>query len=151
MSQIPPAPQDEPQWQRDQGQPGQGQSGQGQDEHGQYGQGYPQAPAYQQGAAPAYSPYSQQLGQVEHPRGTLIFVLGLLSILGITILAPFAWVMGRRALREIDVNRPAYSNRGLVMAGYVLGIIGTILLALFAVLFVVGVTLAVVGASNTPT
>lgn len=163
MSENPSAPQDQPPWRPDSGPAGpagpQGQYQQGQ-QPGQQPQpyasqpyssqqGYSAAPAYQPEAAPAYSPYGQQqYGGREHPKGTLVFVLGLLSVLGLTILAPFAWVMGRRALREIDSNRSAYSNRGMVVAGYVMGIIGTVLLALFAVLLVIGITAAILSSGS---
>ncbi|MDN5727364.1 MAG: hypothetical protein L0G99_15765, partial [Propionibacteriales bacterium] len=49
---------------------------------------------------------------------------------------PFAWSMGNKALKEIDANPGAYRDRGQVVAGRVMGIIGTCLLAL-SVIFVV--------------
>nr|WP_166139931.1 DUF4190 domain-containing protein [Nocardioides ochotonae] len=72
----------------------------------------------------------------EHPRGTTILVLGILSIVccGIFTGIP-AIVMGKNALREIDAQPPgAFSNRGTVNTGYICGIVGT-------VLFVVGLVL----------
>ena len=63
-----------------------------------------------------------------HPRGTLILILGILSIpcCGLFTGIP-AIIMGRSALAEIDANPTAYSNRGQVNAGYICGIIGTVL------------------------
>jgi hypothetical protein len=71
-----------------------------------------------------------------HPRGTLILVLGILSlfICGI-ILGVVAFVMGNNALKEIDRNPSAYSNRRLVSAGRICGAIGAtlgVLLLVFA-------------------
>jgi uncharacterized membrane protein YjgN (DUF898 family) len=66
----------------------------------------------------------------EHPRGTLILILGILSIVICQILGPFAWVMGRKALTEIDSSGRTYSNRTMVQAGMICGIIGTVLLVL---------------------
>jgi len=109
----------------------------------------PQQPEYQQ---PQYQhPYApapdgritfQPPGPtVEHPQATLAFVLGLLSVLGLLILGPFGWVVGRRVIRQIDQDPRQFSNRGLAMAGMVLGIIGTVFMLLLVALFAVGVLL----------
>ena len=82
----------------------------------------PPAPGYQEGAG--------QFGPRDHPQGTLILILGILSILCLSILGPVAWIMGNKAVREIDANPGAYTNRGTVNAGRICGIIGTILLVL---------------------
>lgn len=73
------------------------------------------------------SPYGGQMAQ-PHPQGTLILIFGILSLVGITILGPFAWYMGNKALREIDANPMAYSDRSNVNVGRILGIIGSVLL-----------------------
>ncbi len=116
---------------------------------------YQQQPPYQQ--QPQYQPpYDGQIafqppGQtVEHPRATLAFVLGLLSVLGLLILGPFGWYVGRRAIREMDRDPHTFSNRGLAMAGMVLGIVGTAFMLLLIALFTVGVVLLMVGASSSP-
>src|SRR5690606_20381426 len=62
-----------------------------------------------------------------HPQGTTVLVLGILGVVLCGILAPVAWVMGSNALSEIDRNPSAYSNRGTVQAGMILGIVGTAL------------------------
>jgi len=93
------------------------------------GGGYPPpAPGYVEGSGP--------MGPREHPRGTLILILGILSIVCIQLLGPVAWVMGNGALREIDANPGAYSNRGTVNAGRICGIIGTIFLVLGVVAWI---------------
>jgi hypothetical protein len=75
----------------------------------------------------------------EHPRGTIILVLGILGLLCCGILAIPAVVMGKTALSEIDAAPPgSYSNRGTVKAGFICGIIG---LALWAVGIVVNLLL----------
>jgi uncharacterized membrane protein YjgN (DUF898 family) len=87
---------------------------------------------------PAAAPqYSQGPGPVEHPKGTLILILGILSLVCLSILGPFAWVMGNRAIQEIDANPGAYSNRGTVQAGRICGIIGTVLLVLGAIWLII--------------
>lgn len=93
------------------------------------GGGYPPpAPGYVEGSGP--------MGPREHPKGTLILILGILSIVCIQLLGPVAWVMGNGALREIDANPGAYSNRGTVNAGRICGIIGTIFLVLGVVAWI---------------
>lgn len=87
-------------------------------------------------------------GGLEHPQGTLVLVLGILSIVLCQILGPFAWVMGRRALAEIDASGRPYSNRGMVQAGMICGIVGTVFLALVLVWVVFAVIVAV-GAATT--
>jgi Domain of unknown function (DUF4190) len=78
---------------------------------------------------PYDSPYGAPYGGVPqpHPQGTTILVLGILGVVLCGILAPIAWVMGNSALADINRNPAAYSNRGLVQAGRILGILGTIL------------------------
>lgn len=63
-----------------------------------------------------------------HPRGTLILILGILSIpcCGLFTGIP-AIIMGRSALAEIDASPTTYANRGTINAGYICGIIGTVL------------------------
>jgi len=119
-------------------------------------QGYGPTPAYQQPpyGQPAYGPPQGQIQfspagpTVEHPQATLAFVLGLLSVIGLTILGPFGWYYGNKIVNEIDRDPRAYSNRGLAMAGKVLGIIGTVMLA-FIVVLVIGVIIVAVLASTT--
>ena len=49
--------------------------------------------------------------------------------------APFAWWLGAKAKRDIDAEPGRYTNRGMAQAGFVMGIIGTIL----GVLVIVGI------------
>lgn len=72
---------------------------------------------------------------VEHPQGTIVLVLGILGfVTGVT--GPIAWVMGGRALKEIDASGHVWSNRGTVQAGWVLGIISTVLMAAFVLVMI---------------
>ncbi|WP_157974082.1 DUF4190 domain-containing protein [Desertihabitans aurantiacus] len=93
------------------------------------------------GSQPPYLPPLQ-----DHPRTTTVFVLGLLGVLLAGVTGPFALVMGRRARRETAGRPELYRQRGLLLAGYVLGILGTIylagtvLLVISLILFVPAVT-----------
>lgn len=87
---------------------------------------------------------------LEHPNGTTVLVLGILSLVVCQILGPFAWKMGNTALREMD-SRPdlVYTNRGNITAGRIIGIISTVLLGIGAAFFLLWVVLAVaVGTGN---
>lgn len=68
--------------------------------------------------------------QPDHPRGTLILVLGIVSFLSCGLLGPVAWVMGNRAIREVDASSPPARNRGAIQAGRVLGIVSSCILIL---------------------
>ena len=112
-------------------------------------QGYGPPPAYQQ---PSYGPGQIQFQPagptVEHPQATLAFVLGLLSVIGLTILGPFGWYYGNKVVKEIDRDPRAYSNRGLAMAGKVLGIIGTVFLALGIVVLIGAIIFAILASGT---
>jgi hypothetical protein len=63
-----------------------------------------------------------------HPRAVLTLVLGILSIPCCGLLTGIpAIILGRTALREIDAAPGQYSGRGLANAGYICGIVGTVL------------------------
>jgi hypothetical protein len=60
----------------------------------------------------------------EHPSGTTVLVLGILSLVVCPITGIFAITTGNRALREINANPGVYTNRQTVVVGRVLGIVG---------------------------
>ena len=80
--------------------------------------GYPPAYGYGYGYAPR-----------DHPQGTTVLVLGILSLVLCGILGPVAWIMGNKTLKEIDAQPGVYGNRGNVQAGRIIGIVATALLA----------------------
>jgi uncharacterized membrane protein YjgN (DUF898 family) len=84
-----------------------------------YGTGYP------------YGNYGYAAGYArEHPQGTAILVLGIVSIVACGLTGPFAWTMGNNAMRDVDQYPYAYTNRSNIQAGRILGIVGTGLLVL---------------------
>ena len=84
----------------------------------------------------------------EHPDGTTILVLGILGLVVCSILGPFAWSKGNRALAEIDRDPSVtWSNRGQVRAGQICGIISTCLLAFGVLMLILFIALAA-GSSN---
>jgi hypothetical protein len=133
QSQPPPYPQ----------QPGQQP---GQPPYPQQGQPpYPQQPYYgqPQGYPPAAAP--------DHPKATTALVLGILGVVVCGILAPFAWRMGKQTVTEIDASNGQLGGRGSAQAGYILGIIGSVLLglALLVLVFYVIVIVIAIGSSAT--
>jgi hypothetical protein len=96
---------------------------------------------------PTYgSPYGGYGGQ-EHPQGTTVLVLGILSLVVCQLLGPFAWVMGNNALAEIDRNPAAYTNRSAVQAGRICGIVSTGLMILAVVVLAVVLPLSLAASS----
>ena len=95
-----------------------------------------------------YQPYGAG-AQAEHPQGTTILVLGILSLIACGILGPIAWSMGNHAIREMDANtQVTYSNRGNVSAGRICGIVGTALMAVGIVATIVVIAAATSIGSN---
>jgi hypothetical protein len=78
----------------------------------------------------------QPIGQpVEHPHATTVLLLGALSIFCCGALGPVAWALGQQALGQIERSGGVLGGRSQVLIGYVLGIVGTILMILEAVVF----------------
>ncbi|WP_332662208.1 DUF4190 domain-containing protein [Aeromicrobium sp.] len=108
-----------------------------------WGNAYPPPPQY---PPPGYG-YPQVPQQPpKHPQATTAMVFGIVSLAGLfacvlpILLAPVAWILGAKAVKEIDANPGAYSGRSEASAGKIMGIIGTCLL----VLVLIGVTILIV-------
>lgn len=103
----------------------------------------PPGPPGQPFAGPPWPGAAQPAAPAEHPDATKALVLGLVAVVGGFMcwlplaIGPWAWVAGRRAVREIDADPARFSGRPSANAGYVLGVVATVFLAL-AVLVVVG-------------
>lgn len=76
---------------------------------------------------PGFSPYGgNPLGTREHPNGTAVLVLGILSLVLCQLLGPIAWIMGSKARREMKAeSHVTWSNSGTITAGWVCGIVAT--------------------------
>jgi hypothetical protein len=65
----------------------------------------------------------------------------VLGILGLVLCGPFtaipAIIVGRNTIREIDASQGRLDGRGMAQAGFVLGIVGTVLAALGLLLVLV--------------
>lgn len=87
--------------------------------------------------------------------GVLILILGILGLIGFGCFTGLpAWIMGNSALRDIDAGVADPSERGLVVAGKILGIISTVLALLGTLIVVLAfaglIGLGVWGASQSP-
>jgi hypothetical protein len=106
--------------------------------------GYPPPyPGYQ----PGYQPY---LPPQDHPQATLAMILGIVGVVVCQVVGPFAWVIGKRAMNEIDASGGALGGRGQAQAGFILGIISTVLLGLGLIFFVIWL-IAIIGLASTST
>ena len=111
--------------------------------------GYPQQqPGYPAYGAPGYppgyaaSPPNEGLAVASMVIGIVAFVLSCgygVGLLG----SPVALVMGRVSMKRIDQSGGQLGGRGMAQAGFILGIIGTVLLVLgliaLTVIIIVGV------------
>ena len=102
---------------------------------------YPQTPQTPQPYAPMPAGYGYAVP--DHPKATTSMVLGILGVVLCQVVAPFAWVMGKRTVTEIDASGGRLGGRGSAQAGYILGIIGTVLLGLTLVFLIVYVIIIV--------
>jgi len=114
-------------------------------------QGYPGQPGYPAQPGYAYQPYAAYTAP-NHPKATTALVLGLVSLVGglmcivPVLVSPFAWVTGVKARKEIRQSNGQMSGDGMATAGMVLGIIGTVVLALI----LIGIVVFVIVAINDP-
>ncbi len=70
------------------------------------------------------------------PNAVLSLVLGIIGVVACSLCAPFAWKLGRDAEAAVDASNGSLGGRGLATAGKILGIIGTVLLAIGIVVLV---------------
>ncbi len=89
------------------------------------GPGYPPSYGPPSGYGPGYG-----FAVPDHPKATTSMVLGILGVVLCQVVAPFAWVTGKRTLNEIDASGGRWGGRGQAQTGYVLGIVGSVLLGL---------------------
>ena len=81
--------------------------------------------AMQQGIPVAYPNQHYQ-----HSSATTILVLGILSLVVCSVLGPFAWHQGNQELQRIQAGLVDPSSHGMVNAGRICGIVGTVLLCI---------------------
>ena len=95
-----------------------------------------QAPYPPPGQPPYGYPQGYPYAPPEHPKATTSMVLGILGLVMCQIVSPFAWSIGKQTLNEIDASGGRLGGRGQAQAGYILGIVGTVLLILGVLFFI---------------
>jgi hypothetical protein len=114
----------------------------------QFGAVVPQ-PQYPSPAA-AYTfgqrlPYGTAGELPEHPNATVTLVLGIIGLAALFIAFPFispvAWYLGGKARRDMRREPGRYRASGSLTAGYVLGIVGTLIAVAFVGLIVLGIAM----------
>lgn len=90
-----------------------------------------------------YAPYGYP--PQDHPQATTVLVLGILGLVLCQFCAPFAWFMGRRVLTEIENSGGAIGGQGSAKAGYICGIIGTVIFVLYLLFVVLMIVIALAG------
>lgn len=100
--------------------------------------------------AQAYSfgqrlPYGLSAEPPEHPNATASLIVGIVGIIALFVFFPFvspvAWYLGAKGRREMREQPGRWRNSGSLTAGYVLGIIGTLIAISFVALIVIAITL----------
>lgn len=98
------------------------------------------ATAYTFGQQLAYGPSGEA---PEHPNATATLVLGIVGLATLFVAFPFispvAWYLGARARREMAADPGRYRSSGSLTAGYVLGIIGSLIAIAFVGLIVLAI------------
>jgi hypothetical protein len=85
----------------------------------------------QPGSPYPYGPVQQS------SNGTLILILGIISIVCLPILGPVAWIMGNSALAAINSGAGNPTELGNVTAGRICGMVGTAFLVLGFIYWVI--------------
>lgn len=82
--------------------------------------------------------------RIKPHRGAMILIFGILGIVVCGPLSIVAWIMGSGDLKEIAAGRMDPEGQSSTYAGWILGVIGTVLNIIIIVAVVVLVGLAVV-------
>lgn len=82
-------------------------------------------------------PKPMRTGEYPSSRAILALIFGILGLMSMGLFAIPAWILGKAERQAIESGASPDSGRGMAEAGYILGIIGVVLLGI-AVLFVLG-------------
>ena len=99
---------------------------------------------YQPYTGPGYGPTGVPHWAPDHPDATTALVLGIIGISVCQLVAPFALVRAKRVRNEIDASGGRYGGRQQAQIGYVLGIVGSALMALYLLGFLVYIVFVVI-------
>jgi hypothetical protein len=100
-----------------------------------YGPGPGQPPAYGQ-VPPAYGQMPFRPAPPTEGLAVAAMVIGIAGLAGAcmygigTLISPVALFLGRSSMKKIDASQGQLGGRGMAQAGFIMGIIGTVLLML---------------------
>ena len=134
-----------------------GQPSYGHPPYGQpsYGQPPPGGQSGPPSGGPTYPPYAAFTPpRPDHPQATLSLILGIVGLVGGfmcglgLVLSPFAWALGRNAVKEIRASQGRLGGESTARAGMITGIVGSVFLAL-AILALIGFAVLVAVSETT--
>lgn len=76
------------------------------------------------------NPYLAYDGLPRSTNAVTILVLGILSIVVCGVMGPIAWAMGKKEIDQMNSGLLSREGYGMAQAGYICGIIGSVLLGL---------------------
>jgi len=92
-------------------------------------------------------PYGTPAQPPMHPKAVPALVVGIVGIatllVGFPFVSPVAWYLAAKGRREVRQNPGAYRDSGILTAGFVLGIVGTLVAIAFIALIVLAIILFV--------
>lgn len=91
--------------------------------------------------------YGPGPGAVQHPNAVPALVLGIIGLVLFPLVAPVAWHLGAKGQREARLDPNRWRADGTLSAGKILGIIGTVFVAM-GVLFVLFIIMMFVVAGS---
>jgi hypothetical protein len=105
----------------------------------------PYGPPNQYGA-PAYG-----FAPPDHPQAVIVLILGVVSVAVCFVVAPVAWVMGNRVVREIEASNGQVGGHSSAQVGRIIGMVYTLLIGVALVIGVLGLIIFLIGAANSST
>jgi hypothetical protein len=80
-------------------------------------------------------------------RGTMILVLGILSLVCCTLIGPLAWIWGKQDMAKIQAGEISREAEQMTKIGMILGIVGTVFLVLQVIVGCIYGIIAALGAA----
>jgi hypothetical protein len=84
----------------------------------------------------------------DHPQATTVLILGIVSVAVCGFVAPFAWVIGNRVVREIDASHGQLGGRSQAQVGRIIGIVYTCIIGVALAIGVLALVIVVIGAAT---
>ncbi len=76
----------------------------------------------------------------DQDKSIIVLVLGILGLMGCCICSPIAWWLGANEMAAIKSGQVSEQNRGITKLGMILGIIGSVLIIISVVFYLIMLT-----------